>query len=72
MIAAYFCICKLKKTLQSQVYTIVWDFRNIFMVLEKEVGKVIKFLDTVGFICNNDEEVAKVLFFYFSQIYIVF
>ena len=42
------------------------------MVLEKEVGKVIKFLDTVGFIYNNDEEVAKVLFFYFSKIYIVF
>ena len=42
------------------------------MVLEREVGKVIKFLDTVDFIYNNDEEIAKILFFYFSKIYIVF
>ena len=42
------------------------------MVLEREVGKVIKFLDTVDFIYNSDEEIAKILVFYFSKIYIVF
>ena len=36
------------------------------MVLEREVGKVIKFLDTVDFIYNNNEEIAKILFFFIS------
>ena len=30
------------------------------MVLEREVGKVIKFLDTIDFIYKNDEEIAKI------------
>ena len=42
------------------------------MVLERQVGKVIKFLDTVDFIYNNDEEIAKILFFHFSKIILFF